>query len=185
WNDPVLIKPVLDIGADGVIIPLVRTVEDVRRAVAACRYPPAGVRGFGPRRASGYGELGGPDYVRLANETVICIVQIEHIEAANNLDAILQVPGLDGIVIGPNDLAGSMGFMGQPHHPEVQKVMEAIIATTIKTQVYAGVSVGGPPEYFADWIKRGVQWIGMGGDLSLMLSAARQLDAQVRALVNQ
>lgn len=61
WNDPVLIKPVLDIGADGVVVPLVRTADDVRRAVAACRYPPEGIRGFGPRRASGYGRLGGPE----------------------------------------------------------------------------------------------------------------------------
>src|SRR6185369_13551249 len=84
WNDPVLIKPVLDIGADGIIVPFVRTADDVRRAVAACRYPPDGIRGFGPRRASGYGRLGGPEYCRLANESLIVVVQIEHIDAVNN-----------------------------------------------------------------------------------------------------
>jgi len=183
WNDPVLIKPVLDIGADGVIVPLVRTVDDVRRAVAACRYPPDGIRGYGPRRASKYGQMGGPEYCRLANETIMCMVQIEHIDAVNNLDAILAVPGLTGIVIGPNDLAGSMGYMGEPEHPEVLAVMETIIAKTVKSPVYAGVSIGGAPEKFAAWANRGVQWLPLGGDISLMLSAARQFDAQVRALV--
>src|SRR5438105_12148094 len=86
WNDPVLIKPVLDIGAAGVIVPLVRTAEDVRRAVAACRYLPEGVRGYGPRRASNYGRHGGPDFIRAANASIITIVQIEQAEALNNLD---------------------------------------------------------------------------------------------------
>ena len=101
WNDPVLIKPVLDIGADGIIVPMVRTVDEVRRAVAACRYPPDGIRGFGPRRASGFGRLGGPDYCRLANESIIVVVQIEHIDAVNNLDEILAVPGLTSIADRP------------------------------------------------------------------------------------
>ena len=183
WNDPVLIKPVLDIGADGVIVPLVRTVDDVRRAVAACRYPPDGIRGYGPRRPSAYGQLGGPEFVKLANESVLCMVQIEHIEAVNNLDGILAVPGLDGIVIGPQDLAGSMGYMGQPNHPEVLAVMETIIAKTVKTSVYASVSVGGGPETFAGWANRGVQWLPLGGDVTLMTAAARQLRAQTEALV--
>src|SRR5713226_4003575 len=94
WNDPVLIKPVLDIGADGVIVPLVRTADDVRRAVAACRYPPLGIRGYGPRRPSDYGRHGGPEFCKAANEAIIVIVQIEHIDAVNNIDEILAVPGL-------------------------------------------------------------------------------------------
>src|SRR6266496_351793 len=81
WNDPVLIKPILDMGADGIIVPLVRTADDVRRAVAACRYPPDGIRGFGPRRASSYGRSGGASFCREANQNVMTIVQIEHIDA--------------------------------------------------------------------------------------------------------
>lgn len=180
WNDPVLIKPVLDIGADGVIVPLVRTADDVRRAVAACRYPPEGIRGFGPRRASGYGRLGGPEFCRLANETVIVVVQIEHIEAVQNLDEILAVPGLTSVLVGPNDLAGSMGLMGQPEHPEVLRVMETIVAKTRQTNVFASVAIGGGPEEFAAWVKRGVQWITIGGDIGFMLSAANRVAGQVR-----
>jgi 2-keto-3-deoxy-L-rhamnonate aldolase RhmA len=183
WNDPVLIKPVLDIGADGVIVPLVRTVDDVRNAVAACRYPPQGIRGYGPRRASGFGQMGGPDFCRLANETVICCVQIEHIDAVNNLDEILKVPGLDSIVIGPNDLAGSMGHMGQPTHPEVLAAMDTVIAKTRRTNVWASVSVGGGPEDFAGWVRKGVQWIGMSGDIPYIRMAARQMTEQTKALL--
>jgi len=180
WNDPVLIKPVLDIGADGVIVPLVRTADDVRQAVAACRYPPEGIRGYGPRRANGFGRLRGPEYCQLANETIIIVVQIEHIDAVNNLDEILAVPGLTSIVVGPNDLAGSMGLMGQPAHPDVLRVMETIVAKTRQTNVLASVSVHGGPENFAAWVRRGVQWIPIGGDISFMLSSARQVGGQLR-----
>jgi 2-keto-3-deoxy-L-rhamnonate aldolase RhmA len=163
-----------------VIVPLVRTADDVRQAVAACRYPPEGIRGFGPRRASGYGRLGGPEFCRLANQTVIVVAQIEHIEAVQNLDEILAVPGLTSIVVGPNDLAGSMGLMGQPAHPDVLRVMETIVAKTRQTQVFASVSIGGGPEEWAAWGRRGVQWMPVGGDVSFMLSAARQFGGQLR-----
>src|SRR6516165_5848185 len=92
WNDPVLIKPVLDIGAAGVIVPLIRTAEEARRAVAACLYPPDGIRGFGPRRPSNYGRLGGPEFCRAANASVLPMVQIEHIEAVEHIGEILAVP---------------------------------------------------------------------------------------------
>src|SRR5258706_13187710 len=88
WNDPVLIKPVLDIGAAGVIVPMIRTADDVRLAVAACRYPPEGIRGFGPRCPSNYARIGGPEFCRAANEAMITIVQVEDIEAVKNLDEI-------------------------------------------------------------------------------------------------
>lgn len=185
WNDPVLIKPVLDIGADGVIVPLVRTADDVRRAVAACRYPPEGIRGYGPRRANGFGRLRGPEYCRLANETIIVVAQIEHIEAVHNLDEILAVPGLTSITVGPNDLAGSMGLMGQPAHPDVVRVIETIVAKTRQTNVIASVSVGGGPEEFAAWARRGAQWISTGGDIAFMLSAARQMNSQIREHLGQ
>src|SRR5205085_3685350 len=122
---------VLDIGADGIIAPLVRSADDVRRAVAACRYPPDGIRGYGPKRASGFGRLGGPEYCRLANESIIVVVQIEHIDAVNNLDEILAVPGLTSVLMGPQDLAGSMGHMGQPTHPEVTAAMERVLAKAV------------------------------------------------------
>jgi 2-keto-3-deoxy-L-rhamnonate aldolase RhmA len=180
WNDPVLIKPVLDIGAPGIIVPLVRSAAEARRAVAACLYPPEGIRGFGPRRASNFGELGGPEFCRAANASVMPIVQIEHIDAVKSIDEILTIPRLASIVFGPNDLAGSMGLMGQPRHPDVLSAIESVIAKARQASIPIGIGVGDDPELLADWIARGVQWLAMGGDCSLLLRAARATVAEVR-----
>lgn len=177
WNDPVLIKPVLDIGADGVIVPLVRTVEDVERAVAACRYPPEGIRGYGPRRPSNYGRTGGAEFCRAANEAVIVTVQIEHIDAVRNLDGILAVPGLTGIMIGPNDLSGSMGYMGQTRHPEVMEAIETVITRAKQAGVYVGIAAS---DRVSEWADRGAQWLLIGEDYSLMLQAADEVAGRVR-----
>jgi 2-dehydro-3-deoxyglucarate aldolase/4-hydroxy-2-oxoheptanedioate aldolase len=179
WNDPVLIKPVLDIGAAGVIVPFVRTADEARRAVAACLYPPEGIRGFGPRRPSRYGQLGGPEFCRAANARILPIVQIEHIDAVTNIDAILAVPGLASIVFGPNDLAGSMGWMGQPRHPDVLGAIDGVIAKAQKAGIPIGIGAGDDPDILHDWVARGIQWLTMGGDCSLLLRAATHVAASV------
>jgi 2-keto-3-deoxy-L-rhamnonate aldolase RhmA len=184
WNDPVLIKPVLDLGAAGVIVPMVRTADDVRRAVAACFYPPEGIRGFGPRRPSQYGRLGGPDFCREANAKVLPVVQIEHIDAVENIDEILAVPGLASIAFGPNDLAGSMGLTGQPRHPDVLRAIDSVIARSRWAGVPVGISIGEDPATLVDWAARGVNWLAMGGDLSLMLRAATEVAGRVREQVS-
>ena len=171
WNDPVQIKPVLDVGAAGVIVPLIRSAEDVRRAVAACLYPPQGIRGFGPRRPSNYGRLGGPEFCRAANEDVIVIVQIEHVDAVNDIDAILAVPGLTSVVIGPNDLAGSLGRMGEPEHPEVSAAIETVVARGRQSGVPVGLATGDDPDCLAEWASRGVRWLAMANDVALLLRA--------------
>jgi 2-dehydro-3-deoxyglucarate aldolase/4-hydroxy-2-oxoheptanedioate aldolase len=182
WNDPALIKPVLDIGAAGVIVPLIRTAEEARRAVAACLYPPEGIRGFGPRRPSNYGQLGGPEFCRAANERVLPIVQIEHIEAVQNIGEILATERLASVVLGPNDLAGSMGKMGEPGHPDVLRACDTAIAAARKAGIPIGVGSGDEPEMLADWVARGVNWLLMGGDCNLLLRSARQLAAAARGL---
>jgi 2-dehydro-3-deoxyglucarate aldolase/4-hydroxy-2-oxoheptanedioate aldolase len=181
WNDPVIIKPVLDIGAAGVIVPLIRTAEDARRAVAACRYPPEGIRGYGPRRPSNYARQGGPAFCKAANDTMIVIVQIEHIDAVNNLDEILSVQGLTGIVVGPNDLSGSMGHMGEPRHPAVLQAIETVIAKARQSGVYVGIAIGDDPDVLIEWVDKGMQFVLMGCDFTLVLRAATQVCRQVRA----
>ncbi len=180
-NDPVLVKPVLDMGAAGVIVPLVKTADDVRLAVAACRYPPEGVRGFGPRRPSDYGARGGPEYCSSANQAVITIVQIEQREALDNLDAILAVPGLTSIVVGPNDFAASLGFTGQPRHPEVIQAIENVITKARAAKIPMGIAVGDDPEILKDWIQRGVNWLSIAADFALLLRAATQLTKAIRS----
>jgi 2-keto-3-deoxy-L-rhamnonate aldolase RhmA len=181
WNDPVLIKPVLDIGAAGIIVPFVRNAEDVRRAVAACLYPPAGVRGFGPRRAANYGFVNAVDYCKQANENGMVFVQIEHIDAVTNLDEIISVSGLTGIVIGPNDLAGSMGYTAQPRHPQVTQVIETIISKTQGSGLFIGIAIGDDPEQIVEWIDKGVQWLAMGVDYTLLLKGLNSVIGGVRS----
>ena len=179
-NDPVLVKPVLDIGAAGVIVPLVKMADDVRLAVAACRYPPEGVRGFGPRRPTGYGARGGPEYCQLANRTIITIVQIEQREALENLDEILAVPGLTSVVVGPNDLAASLGFTGQPGHAEVIRAIDTVIAKSRAAGVPMGLAVGDDPDALAQWIDKGVNWLSIAADFVLLTRRASQLASRLR-----
>jgi 2-keto-3-deoxy-L-rhamnonate aldolase RhmA len=181
WNDPVLIKPVLDIGAPGIVVPLIRTAADAAQAVAACRYPPKGIRGFGPRRASRYGRDGGPEYCASADASIMVNVQIEHAEAVKNLDAILATDGLAGIVIGPNDLAGSMGHTGRPDHPEVQKSIDTVITRARAANRFVGIGASAEPAALADWARRGVQWVMAGADFVLLQKAAAQTVAATRA----
>jgi 2-keto-3-deoxy-L-rhamnonate aldolase RhmA len=179
-NNPALIKPVLDIGAAGVIVPLVKTADDVRLAVAACKYPPEGIRGFGPRRPSNYAARGGPEYCQQANQTIITIVQIEQREAVDNIDAILAVKGLTSIVVGPNDLAASLGFTGQPRHPEVIRTIDSLIAKAKAAGVPMGIAVGDDPEVLVEWADKGIAWIAMAADFVLLVRAAAQLAHRVR-----
>jgi 2-dehydro-3-deoxyglucarate aldolase/4-hydroxy-2-oxoheptanedioate aldolase len=179
-NDPALIKPVLDIGADGVIVPQVRSAEDVRLAVAACQYPPQGIRGFGPRRPIKYGLLGGPEFCRRANEEIITIVQIEHIDAVNSLDDILAVPGLTAVVLGANDLSGSMGLMGQPRHPEVLRAMETVIRKARRAEVPVGLGTADDPEVMIEWIDKGIQWLQIGVDWWLLMKGASHFVDRLR-----
>jgi 2-keto-3-deoxy-L-rhamnonate aldolase RhmA len=181
WNDPVLIKPVLDIGAAGVIVPLVRSAEETRRAVAACRYPPEGIRGYGPRRPSRYGQLGGPDYCKAANAAIAVVIQIEHIEAVRSIDEILAVPGVTSVVLGPNDLSGSMGLMGQPRHPQVLQAIQTVIDSARRSGVFVGLGVGDDPEMLNEWVDKGAHWLAMGADFTLLLGAAGQIAGRVRA----
>jgi 2-keto-3-deoxy-L-rhamnonate aldolase RhmA len=106
WNDPVIIKRVLDIGAHGVLVPWVNSKEEAESAVAACKYPPEGIRGWGPRRAS----LFDPDYRATANDEILISVQIETQKAVDNLEEITAVEGVDALFIGPYDLSNNMGY---------------------------------------------------------------------------
>ncbi len=122
WNDAVTVKRVLDAGATTVMFPFVQDADEARRAVAATRYPPEGVRGMaGMSRASRYGTI--PDYASAANRDMGVIVQLESPAALDRLDAIADVPGVDAMFIGPSDLAAGMGHVGQPTHPAVMERM--------------------------------------------------------------
>jgi len=179
WNDQVVIKRTLDVGAMGLVVPLVRTAQDVRDAISYSRYPPQGIRGCAPRRASDYGRHY-KEYLQYANEAIIVIVQIEHIEAVRNLDEILAVPDLDGIFVGPADLSNSMGFVGRPDAPEVQQVMDEVLQKAHRAGVYAGLATSGGVEDMGRWVERGVQFLPVTGDRRLLSTAGSAILAGMR-----
>ena len=136
WNDMVIIKRALDIGAYGLLIPWVNTKEEAEYAVRACKYPPEGLRGFGPRRAA----LFDPDYSQTANDEILIIAQIETRKALSNLDDILSVKGIDACYIGPVDLSFSFG-LGSPkwENPEYLEAFDNVLAAAKKWGKPAGM----------------------------------------------
>jgi 2-keto-3-deoxy-L-rhamnonate aldolase RhmA len=128
WNDPVHVKRALDLGCDGVIVPQVKSAAEARSAVAAAKYPPAGVRSVGIARAQQYG-MTLQEYVLGASERVTVLLQIEHIDAVPHIGDILAVPDVDGIIFGPYDLSASMGRPGQIGHPDVAAVIGDLART--------------------------------------------------------
>ena len=179
-SDTAWIKRVLDTGGEGIIVPQVRSAAEVQQCVSACRYPPQGTRGFGPRRSSNYGRSAGPEYVEHANRGVFFVAQIETVEAVEELDEILAIPGLDSLVIGPYDLSGSMGMLGQVTHPKVLKTIEQIVTKTRQAGVYIGIGLGADEAHAIQAAEMGIQWIQCGGDFGYMVSFVDELFPTIR-----
>ncbi|MBM3458163.1 MAG: hypothetical protein FJX77_06490 [Armatimonadetes bacterium] len=176
-------KKALDIGAEGIILPRVRSVEEVQELVSNCRYPPEGTRGYGPHRASEYGRLMGPDYQPFANRCVFTAAQIEDTAAVAALDQILAVPGLDSLVLGPNDLAGSMGYPGQPEHPAVLAAITEICVRAREAGIPVGSGLGPSHEFAMELIGRGVTWLQCGGDYGYLLAGLESFYGELRRRV--
>ncbi|WP_313620549.1 4-hydroxy-2-oxoheptanedioate aldolase [Achromobacter sp.] len=171
-----LIKQMLDIGARNLLVPMVDTASQARAVVAATRYPPQGVRGVGSAvgRASRWSAR--EDYLDVADDEVCLLVQAETVEALANLDAICDVPGVDGVFIGPADLAASMGYRGRPGHPEVQAAIEHAMQVIIAHGKAAGTLTSNP-ELARRYLMLGCTFVAVGVDVLLYANTARQLAA--------
>lgn len=142
WNDFVTIKKILDAGVYGVLVPYVNTKDEAEKAVAACMYPLEGIRGVAPSpRAGGYG-MNSKNYLENANEQITVMVAVETLEAVNNLDEILSVEGLDGIFIGPMDLATSMGYFCNPSADDVKEVIAQVEKRVLASNKFLGTVAG-------------------------------------------
>jgi 4-hydroxy-2-oxoheptanedioate aldolase len=170
WIEPGIIMKMLDAGAMGIICPMVNTPEDAQAFVGACKYFPVGYRSSGPTRAVIYA---GSDYIANANNEILAIAMIETTEAIDNLDAILSTPGLDGVYIGPTDLALTMGAppVLDPTDERVVAEIEKIIDATNAKGLAAGIHCG-TPEYAAKMIKRGAKLVTIASDGRLLANAA-------------
>jgi len=191
-NDPNVIKPILDMAPAGVIIPQIRSAQEAADAVAACRYPPRGCRGLGVRRGVGYGAHPFTEYLRDAEHDPMVLVQIEHIDAVDNVGAILGTEGLDGICIGPCDLSASMGKPGQTTDPEVTAAIDSVLEAAAKTDKMTGIATGYDPDSFAKWTAKGIQWICLEGDwvhlyqgLKTVVDGVRKVEGKVSERTDQ
>jgi 4-hydroxy-2-oxoheptanedioate aldolase len=173
WNDIVLIKRYLDIGAQTLLIPFVQTPEEAKRAVEAVRYPPNGIRGItGSGRASRYGRVNG--YLKNASSEIALLVQVETREALTRIDEIASVEGVDGVFIGPNDLSASFGHIGNWGHPEVQDAILDAGKRIRKAGKAAGILTPNEEEAkkFIEW---GYNFVAVGSDLGLLAKNADAL----------
>ena len=174
------IKRTLDAGTDGIIVPQIKTLEEAFNVVADCRYPPLGTRGFGPRRGMDYGRKSLKDYLEEAATELFVAVQIEHVGAVSEIDSILDIPGLDSVVLGPMDLSGSLGHLGNLSHPSVIETIEKVITAARNKHVYVGMGMGADQEFALHWLARGVNWVQLGCDYEYLVQGATKLFNSVR-----
>ena len=180
WNEPGIVGKVLDAGAYGVICPMVNSVEEAKAFVSYCRYPPAGARSNGPIRAGIYGVSTG--YQKTANEEILCIPMIETQQAVNSLEAILDVPGIDAVYIGPSDLGFSYGLIPilDRDEPQILEIYDKIIRETSKRGIAACIHCGSAA-YAKRAIGMGFKLVTISNDSGILLNAAKAAVAEVRA----
>ena len=170
--DPDEIRRFLDLGAPGVVCPFINTGEEAQRLVQACRYPPAGIRGYGPRRAGVYG-FDAEEYFVKANESMICVPIIESKQAVENIDAIVRVDGIDGICIGPYDLSISLGCYKQFEHPDYLAAVEKVRLACQRHKKAMGGSCHSM-ESAKQCIALGDTFLMVAGDDAFLASEARR-----------
>ncbi|MXN63938.1 4-hydroxy-2-oxo-heptane-1,7-dioate aldolase [Stappia sp. GBMRC 2046] len=172
-NDPVLIKRILDMGAQTLLIPYVQSAEEAKAAVSAMRYPPAGIRGVaGVTRASRFGKA--TDYVKRASEELCLLVQVETKTALDRLEEIASVDGVDGVFIGPADLSASLGYPGEPNHPDVIRQIEGAYKRLADIGVPSGVLTLNE-DFARRSMELGTAFTAIGVDLAVVVDGVTAL----------
>lgn len=172
-NDTLAIRQVLDAGADGIIVPLVNTAQEAEKAVAAAKYPPAGIRGFCFSRMNNYGN-DFKEYAGTANENIAVVVMVESKQAVENISEIISVEGVDGVFIGPYDMSGSYGLTGRVSHPVIRRACRQVISACESGKKSVGLHLVNPTRAA---IRRaateGFNFIALGADAVFLNGAAR------------
>lgn len=173
-NEEVIIKRVLDMGANGIIVPSVNSAKDAQQAIAHAKYPPQGTRGVGLFRAQAYGESFKEYFEWVSNEMVI-IAQIEHIDAVNSIEEIIAVEGIDGVIIGPYDLSASMGAPGKFYEPEVANAIDKVISACLKKNISVGFHVIEPePQEIQQRINQGCNLLAFSIDYMFLAKKCKE-----------
>ncbi len=180
-NHPDQIKRVMDAGATGVMVPMIKSAADAKAAVDGVYYPPRGQRGVGLARAQGYGNSF-QAYRQWLEENAVIVAMIEHVDAVRNIDDILAVPGIDAYIIGPYDLSGSMGRPGDLNHPDVQTAIAQILEAGHRAGKPGGIHVIEPdPQALQQRIQAGFNFLGYGLDIRILDAICRTHLQNIRA----
>ena len=180
-NEDVWIKKALDIGSAGIIIPQIKKAEEAEKAVQLCKYPPEGMRSVGIARAQGYGE-NFQAYIDSANDNTVIIIQIEHQDAVENIDALLEVSGIDCLFIGPYDLSASMGKIGQVSDPEVQQAIMHVEERAELAKMPLGIFCASV-EAAKPLVQRGYTLFAVGIDTMLVSQTAKNIIGHMKKFV--
>ncbi len=184
WNDFVGIKRILDAGAFGVLVPYVNSREEAEAAVRACKYPPAGIRGIaGSPRAAGFGK-DTKEYITRVNDQILVITQIETRQAVDNIDEILEVDDLDGLFIGPMDLATSYGYLGDPSTEEVQETIALIEKKVFASGKFLG-TVSANWQKARELYERGYRFVSLMADGTALTRYAGEQIQQYRSFTEK
>jgi len=179
-GDPVLVKQYLEIGAQTLLVPMVDSADQAQDLVRAMRYPPEGIRGMGSGLARSSRWQRYPRYVEEANEQVCLLVQVETVQALENIDAIAATPGVDGVFIGPADLSASMGLRGKTNHPDVVAAIQHGLAHILQAGKAPGILA--PQEAQArQWLEAGACFVAVGVDATLLVQAAQALASRFKS----
>lgn len=183
WADHVALKQVLDIGVQTVLAPMVDNAVQAAEIVRATRYPPEGIRGVGSAlaRASQFNRT--PNYLTTANDEICVLVQIETAIAVEQLDNILAVEGVDGVFIGPADLSASLGYIGQPNHPEVVRVIEESIAKIVDAGKAPGILMADKKQA-KHYLSLGALFVAVGSDTGLLMNSTKALVNEFKPELN-
>ena len=179
WNNPILVKPILDMGADGIIFPNVQTREEAELAVASTRYPKKGIRGYGPVRGNLYGMMPREEYLEWCDKIYV-MVQIEDVKAVENIEEICQVEGIDCIMFGAMDLSASLGQLGHRDTPEFIAAVDRVVEVCKKYNKVIGCCVGCTPAMVKFWLDRGIKVYAGGMESSMLAKATREMVASIK-----
>ena len=182
WNDIPSIKRVLEMGPDAIVVPMVNSVEEAQQMIDTCIYPPEGKRGCGPSRAVSYGIDDLRDYIENKSKETVRLVMIESKSAVEDLEKMAEIPYLDGFVIGPMDMSGSVGDLGYPiESKETNRLIELAIEKAHACGKPIGLSTGSAnPQELKHWIDKGIDFISASTDISGVISGARSVLATMK-----
>lgn len=176
-----ILKPILDIGAHGIVVPQLKTVEQIRQVVADCRYPPQGERGFWPMIPMNYCRNSVAEVVKQSNDNLFVSVMIETAEAVEAIDEIVALEGLDSVVLGLMDLSGSYGVLGQVDHPQVVEATDKVIASARAVGMPVGTGQGTDIGILVALVDRGIQWFQTGSDCVYLVEFFERHTTELRA----